>query len=88
MKFLSYEVMLDFCKMFRCCMKCLCHVWAGDPNCYMEMVDKLSASHTSFEIDTLKFRRSYPRKVFQNLNLTEMALVAQLGFGLSCLTQT
>lgn len=42
MKFISYEVTIDFCKtMFQRCMRFLSRVCAGDPNCYIKMVDKL-----------------------------------------------
>ena len=42
MKFLSPEVALYLYKStIRPCMEYCCHVWAGAPNCYLEMLDKL-----------------------------------------------
>ena len=42
MKFLSPEVALDLCKStIRSCMEYCCHVWAGAPSCYLELLDKL-----------------------------------------------
>ena len=41
MKFLSPEVALYLYKSTICpCMEC-CHVWAGAPSCYLELLDKL-----------------------------------------------
>ena len=42
MKFLSHEVALHLYKStIRSCMEYCCHVWAGAPNCYLELLDKL-----------------------------------------------
>ena len=42
MKFLSPEVALYLYKStIRPCMECSCHVWAGAPSCYLELLDKL-----------------------------------------------
>ena len=42
MKFLSPEVALYLYKStIRSCMKHCCHVWAGAPSCYLELLDKL-----------------------------------------------
>ena len=42
MKFLSPEVVLYLSKStIRPCMEYCCHVWAGAPNCYLELLDKL-----------------------------------------------
>ena len=42
MKFLSPEVALYLNKSTICpCMKYCCHVWAGAPSCYLELLDKL-----------------------------------------------
>ena len=42
MKFLSPEVALYLYKStMRPCMEYCCHVWAGAPNCYLELLDKL-----------------------------------------------
>ena len=42
MKFLSPGVALYLCKStIRPCMEYCCHVWAGAPSCYLEMLDKL-----------------------------------------------
>ena len=42
MKFLSPEVALHLYKStIRPCMKYCCHVWAGAPSCYLELLDKL-----------------------------------------------
>ena len=42
MKFLSPEVALHLYKStIRPCMEYCCHVWAGAPNCYLELLDKL-----------------------------------------------
>ena len=42
MKFLSPEVSLYLYKStIRSCMEYCCHVWAGAPSCYLELLDKL-----------------------------------------------
>ena len=42
MKFLSPEVALYLYKSTVCpCIKCCCHIWAGAPCCYLELLDKL-----------------------------------------------
>ena len=42
MKFLSLEVALYLYKStMQLCMECCCHVWAGAPGCYLELLDKL-----------------------------------------------
>ena len=42
MKFLSLEVALYLYKStIRPCMECCCHVWAGAPSCYLELLEKL-----------------------------------------------
>ena len=42
MKFLYPEVALYLYKStIRPCMECCCHVWAGSPSCYLELLDKL-----------------------------------------------
>ena len=42
MKFLSLEVPLNLYKStIRSCMEYCCHVWAGAPSCYLELLDKL-----------------------------------------------
>ena len=42
MKFLSSEVALYLYKSNICpCMKYCCHIWAGAPSCYLELLDKL-----------------------------------------------
>ena len=42
MKFLSLEVVLYLYKStIRPCMEYCCHVWAGAPSCYLELLDKL-----------------------------------------------
>ena len=41
-KFVSPEVALYLCKStIRPCMEYCCHVWAGAPRCYLELLDKL-----------------------------------------------
>ena len=41
MKFLSLEVAQHLYKSTMCpCMEYYCHVWAGAPNCYLELLDK------------------------------------------------
>ena len=41
-KFLSPEVALYLCKStIQPCMEYCCHVWAGDPTCYLELLDKV-----------------------------------------------
>ena len=41
-KFLPPEVALYLYKStIRPCLECCCHVWAGAPNCYLELLDKL-----------------------------------------------
>ena len=42
MKFLSPEYALYLYKsMLRPCMEYCCHIWAGAPSCYLELLDKL-----------------------------------------------
>ena len=42
MKFLSPEVALYLYKSTICpCMEYCCHIWAGAPSCYLELLDKL-----------------------------------------------
>ena len=41
MKFLSPEVALIYKSTIRSCMEYCCHVWAGTPSCYLELLDKL-----------------------------------------------
>ena len=42
MKFLSPEVVLYLYRCTICpCMEYCCHVWAGAPSCYLELLDKL-----------------------------------------------
>ena len=42
MKLLSPEVALYLYKSIICpCMEYCCHVWAGAPSCYLELLDKL-----------------------------------------------
>ena len=42
MKFLSPEVAVYLCKStIQLCMEYCCHVWAGAPSCYLELLDKL-----------------------------------------------
>ena len=42
MKFLSPEVALSLYKStIRPCMEYCCHVWAGGPSCYLDLLDKL-----------------------------------------------
>ena len=42
MKFLSLEVALYLYKSTVCpCMEYCCHIWAGAPSCYLELLDKL-----------------------------------------------
>ena len=42
MKFLSPEAALYLSKSTICsCMEYCCHVWAGAPSCYLELLDKL-----------------------------------------------
>ena len=40
-KFFSPEVALYLCKStISPCMECCCHIWAGTPSCYLELLDK------------------------------------------------
>ena len=42
MKFLSPELALYLCKSsIRPCVEYCCHVWAGNPSCYLDLLDKL-----------------------------------------------
>ena len=42
MQFLSPEVALYFYKFTIClCMEYSCHIWAGAPSCYLELLEKL-----------------------------------------------
>ena len=44
MKFLSPVVALYLYKStIRPCMECCCHVWAGAPSCYLELLDRLQS---------------------------------------------
>ena len=44
MKFRSPVVVLYLYKStIRPCMECCCHVWAGAPSCYLELLDKLQS---------------------------------------------
>ena len=46
MKFLCPEVALYLCKStIRPCMEYCCHVWAGAPSCYLELLDKQQKKH-------------------------------------------
>ena len=41
MKFLSPDVLLYLYKStIHLCMKYCCHIWAGAPSCYLELLDK------------------------------------------------
>ena len=41
-KFFPFDVALYLYKSIRCpCMEYCCHVWAGAPSCYLELLDKL-----------------------------------------------
>ena len=43
MKFLSPEIALYLYKYtIRPCMEYFCHVWAGVPSCYLELLDKVN----------------------------------------------
>ena len=43
MKFLSPEVALDLYKStIRPCMEYCCHLWAGAPSCYLNLLDKVA----------------------------------------------
>ena len=47
MKFLSPEVALYlYNSAIRPCMEYYCHVWAGTPSCYLELLDKLQNEQT------------------------------------------
>ena len=42
MKFLSLEVALYLYKStIQPCVECCCHIWAGAPSCYLQLLDKL-----------------------------------------------
>ena len=41
MKFLSPEVLCLYKSTIRPCMEYCCHVWAGAPSCYLDLLDKL-----------------------------------------------
>ena len=42
MKFICPEIALYLYKStIRLCVEYCCHVWAGTPNCYLELLDKL-----------------------------------------------
>ena len=66
MKFLSPEVALYLYKStIRPCMEYCCHVWAGAPSCYLELLDKLQkricrtvGSSLATSLDSLAHRRS------------------------------
>ena len=46
MKFLSLEAALYLYKStIRSCMAYCCHVWAGAPSCYLELLDKLKQTN-------------------------------------------
>ena len=68
MKFLSPEVALYLYKStIRPCMEYCCHVWAGAPSCYVELLDK-----SSVKWSVLAHIKSQPRgQTFQAPNLVE-----------------
>ena len=79
MKFLSPEVALYLYKStIRPCMEDRCHVWAGAPSCYLELLDKLQKricrtvvpSLAAF-LETLAYRR----------NVTSLSLFYRYYFG-------
>ena len=46
MKFLSPEVALYLYEStIHPCMEYCCHVWAGDPSCYLELLDELQKGY-------------------------------------------
>ena len=65
-KFLSPEVALYLCKStIRPCMDCCCHVWAGAPSCYLELLDKIQkricktvGPSLASSLETLALRRN------------------------------
>ena len=61
MKFLSPEVALYLYKStIRPCMEYCCHVWAGAPSCYLELLDKLQKRicRTVASLESLAHRRN------------------------------
>ena len=64
MKFLSPEVALYLYKSTICpCMEYCCHVWAGAPSCYLELLDKLQNRIVSPSIATSLEPLAYRRNV-------------------------
>ena len=60
-KFLSLEVALYLYKsIIRACMEYCCHVWAGAPSCYLELLDKLQKRicRTAASLKPLAHRRN------------------------------
>ena len=70
MKFLSPEVALYLYKStIRPCMEYSCHVWAGAPSCYLELLDKLQkricrtvGPALAVSLEPLAHRRNVTRK--------------------------
>ena len=74
MKFLFPEVALYLYKSTICpCMEYCCHVWAGAPSCYLELLDKLQKRirrtfgpplAASLELNPWLIVKMWPAKVF------------------------
>ena len=72
MKFLSPEVALYLYKStIRRCMEYCCHVWAGAPSCYLELLDKLQKQicrtvgpSLTASLETLTHRRNVTTSFF------------------------
>ena len=65
MKFLSPEVALYLDKStMRLCMEYCCHVWAGGPSCYFEMLEKLQkricTTVAAASLEPSAYRRNVP----------------------------
>ena len=79
MKFLSSEVAMYLYKStIRICMEYCCHVWAGAPSCYFELLDKLQkrmcrtvGPSLAASLELLAYRR----------NLTSLSLFYRYYFG-------
>ena len=79
MKFLSPEVALYLYKsVIRSCMEYCCHVWAGTPSCYWELLDKLQrriyrtvSPSLAASLEPLAYRR----------NVTSLSLFYRYYFG-------
>ena len=79
MKFLSPEVALYVYKStIRRCMEYCCHVWAGAPSCYLELLDKLQKRICSTVGPSLA---TYLEPLAHRRNVASVSLFCRYYFG-------